>query len=258
MLRLALAAVMAALLLPAVADASARQPKPTIVLVHGAFADASGWNDVTERLQDRGYTVLAPANPLRGVVDDTDYIRSVLDSIDGPIVLVGHSYGGFVMTHAAEGDPDVRALVYVAAFAPAEGETIEALTALNPGGALTDPDNLVIRQTPTGTDGYIAPSAFREVFAADLPRDRAAVMAASQRPADLATLTDPSGPPAWDDIPSWFVVATQDHTIPPATQRFMAERAGARTVEVRSSHVAMTSKPRPVTDVIIEAATTTG
>lgn len=242
----------------AAADRRPSRSRPTVVLVHGAFADASGWNDVTERLQDEGYTVLAAANPLRGVQSDAAYLRSVLDTIQGPVVLVGHSYGGFVMTNAAEGDPDVGALVYVAAFAPAEGETVEQLTGMNPGSGLADPANLVVRRHPDGADGYIAPGAFRQIFAADLPRADAAVLAASQRPADLATLRDRSGTPAWDDVPSWYVVAGRDNTIPPATQRFMAERAGSSTVELRASHVAMMSQPRAVARVIEAAAESVG
>lgn len=242
-------------------DASAsgpEEPLPTVVLVHGAFADASGWSDVTRRLQREGYTVLATANPLRSVDSDSEYLRSILDTIDGPIVLVGHSYGGFVMTNAAAGDPDVEALVYVAAFAPAAGETVEVLTGMNPGSGLADPHNLVVRPHATGADGYINPTVFREIFSADLPRHLTDVMAASQRGADLGTLFQPSGPPAWETIPSWYVVAAQDNTIPAATQRFMAQRAGATTVEVRSSHVVMMSHPNEVTSIIEQAAASVG
>ena len=238
---------------PASADGS-NEPLPTIVLVHGAFADASGWNDVTRRLQKDDYTVIATANPLRSVSSDAAYLKSILDTIEGPVVLVGHSYGGVVMTNAAAGDPDVEALVYVAAFAPDEGETVEALTGLNPGSGLADPANLVVRPHSAGADGYINPTAFHDVFAADLPRDVTDVMAASQRPADLGTLFEPSGPAAWETIPSWYVVASEDRTIPPATQRFMAGRAGATTTEIRSSHVVMMSHPKQVTDVIESAA----
>ena len=160
------AAISAAALSTAGGAASAdgsNEPRPTIVLVHGAFADASGWNDVTRRLQQDDYTVIATANPLRSVDSDAAYLKSILDTIDGPVVLVGHSYGGFVMTNAAAGDPDVKALVYVAAFAPAPGDTVEALTGMNPGSGLADPHNLVVRPHATGADGYINP--------ADVPRN---------------------------------------------------------------------------------------
>ena len=255
------AAISAAALSTAGAAASAdgsNETRPTVVLVHGAFADASGWNDVTRRLQRDDYTVIATANPLRSVDSDAAYLKSILDTIEGPVVLVGHSYGGFVMTNAAAGDPDVKALVYVAAFAPAPGDTVEALTGMNPGSGLADPHNLVVRPHATGADGYINPAVFREIFAADLPRHVTDVMAASQRPADVGTLFQPSGPAAWEGIPSWYVVASEDRTIPPATQRFMAERAGATTIEIRSSHVVMMSHPKQVSDVIESAAAAVG
>jgi pimeloyl-ACP methyl ester carboxylesterase len=232
--------------------------KPTIVLVHGAFADASGWAGVEQRLQRSGYTAIAPANPLRGVASDSAYIASVLASIDGPIVLVGHSYGGEVITNAATGNPNVKALVYIAAFAPDEGETAGMLATKFPGTGLT-PDNLVFRPYPladgtTGTDGYITPTVFHEVFCADVPATTAATMAASQRPAEVATLNQLSGVPAWKTIPSWYLVANQDHAIPPAVERFMAHRMTAHTVEIDSSHVAMISHPNAVTDLIKAAA----
>lgn len=243
---------------PAAFAGRAKTQRPTVVLVHGAFADASGWNDVTERLQKDGYDVIAPANPLRSVESDSAYIRSVLDTIDGPIVLVGHSYGGFVITNAAAGDDDVTALVYVAGFAPAAGDTVGGLTAMNPGSGLADPANLVVRPHPGGADAYIAPAAFRSIFAADVSKSTAAVMAASQRPTDVGTLFQPSGQPAWATIPSWYVVAADDQTLPPDTQRFMAERAGATITEIASSHVVMVSNPAGVTRVIEDAAESTG
>jgi pimeloyl-ACP methyl ester carboxylesterase len=234
------------------------EPKPTIVLVHGAFADASGWAGVEHRLQHRGYTVLAPANPLRGVASDAAYVASVLASISGPIVLVGHSYGGEVITNAATGNPNVKALVYIAAFAPDQGETSGTLANMFPGTGLTQA-NLVFRPYPitgggTGTDGYINPAVFRNVFCADVPRNTAMEMAASQRPAELATLGQPSGVPAWKTIPSWYLVANQDHAIPPAAERFMAHRMGAHTEQIDSSHVAMISHPKAVTELILDAA----
>ncbi|MBM7503737.1 alpha/beta fold hydrolase [Agromyces aurantiacus] len=255
----AAAATAISVAIPAAADVARApsEPKPTIVLVHGAFADASGWNDVTERLQKQGYTVLAASNPLRGLHTDAAYVRSILESIEGPIVLVGHSYGGAVITNAATGMANVEALVYVAAYALDEGERLVDANAL--GGGHTDlADHIVVRPYPGApegdADGYIDPAYFRELFAADLPKKQTAVMAASQRPAALQALFTPSGVPAWKAIPSWFVVASQDHTIPPEAERAMAERAGSTTVEIDSSHVVMMSHPGEVTDVILDAA----
>jgi pimeloyl-ACP methyl ester carboxylesterase len=230
--------------------------KPTIVLVHGAFADASGWNQVSESLQERGYTVIAPANPLRNLASDSAYISSILSTIEGPIVLVGHSYGGAVITNAATGHANVKALVYIAAFAPDAGERVGALAAMNPGSGLI-PQNLVIRPYPGGVDGYINPHVFHRVFAADVSDETAAVMGASQRPGDLGTLMEPSGTPAWKTIRSWYMVASNDNAIPAATERFMAKRMRATTVEVESSHVAMISHPREATDLILDAVEAT-
>jgi pimeloyl-ACP methyl ester carboxylesterase len=237
------------------AEALGRQDgllKPTIVLVHGAWADASGWNGVAERLQSDGYTVVAPANPLRGLPTDAAYLSSVLDTVPGPVVVAGHSYGGMVMTNAAAGRPNVKALVYIAAFAPDLGDTVGGLGAMNPGSEL-GPATLLFRPHPTGLDVYIAPDSFRSVFAADISARATALMAAGQRPIDAAALGQPSGVPAWQTIPSWYLVATQDHAIPPATQRFMAQRAAAITVEASTSHAAMVAKPRPVTELILDA-----
>lgn len=237
-------------------------PKPTVVLVHGAFADASSWYEVTERLLDRGYPVVAPSNPLRGLDTDVQYLRDVLASVEGPIVLVGHSYGGFVVTNAATGDPDVKALVYVAAFAPDAGESVGSISQSAPGSLLT-PDRLSVHAY-TGPDGEvhhegtIAVSSYREVFAADVSRKDAHVYAVSQKPTDLSILEAASGEPAWRTIPTWTVVATQDQVIPPAAQRVMAERADARVVEVRASHSVALSKPRDVVAVIERAARAAG
>ena len=229
-----------------------RGPKPTIVLVHGAWADASGWNGVAERLERQGYSVIAPANPLRSVDGDSQYLASVVATISGPVILVGHSYGGVLITNAATGNPNVKALVYVAAFAPDSGETLGQLLAMNPGSEAVPP-NLTFRPYPGGVDVYITPSAFHEVFCADVQQKTADVMAAEQRPLEAATLAQASGTPAWKTIPSWYLVAKDDHAIPPATERFMAQRAGATTREVRSSHVAMISRPDDVTDLILDA-----
>ncbi|MBO9556018.1 alpha/beta hydrolase [Cellulomonas sp.] len=234
--------------------------KPTIVLVHGAFADASGWGGVITRLQAQGFPVYAPANPLRGIATDAAYVRSFLSTIEGPVVLVGHSYGGAVITNAAVGADNVRALVYVAAFALAEGESVADALAL--GG---DPVDLgpvfVVRPFPGAgegnADGYINPAVFSQAFCQDLPEDVAAVMAASQRPAALAGLSEPSGTPAWKTVPSWYLVGVQDHLIPAAAARAMAARAGATTVEVDSSHVAMISHPDETTALILAAVDAT-
>jgi pimeloyl-ACP methyl ester carboxylesterase len=258
---LTLAALVAALMAFAPTPARAKEPaKPTIVLVHGAFADASGWARVIDRLADRGYPVLAPANPLRGVAADSAYLRSFLATVPGPIVLAGHSYGGFVMTNAATGNPNVRALVYIAAFAPDAGDTVQSLSTLGTGGML-GPATLTIRPFPApdgsqGLEAYIALDAFREVFAADLPRKRARAMALSQRPAALQTLGEPSGPPAWKTIPSWYLVAGRDNAIGADVERAMAARIHPReTVEVKhASHAVMVSRPDRVSDLILDAA----
>ena len=231
----------------------ASHPKPTIVLVHGAWADSSGWNASVEQLQKKGYTALAVATPLRSLHGDAAYLSSVLASIEGPIVLVGHSYGGMVLTNAATGNPNVKALVYIAAFAPDEGEKQIELILKNPGSEI-GPDTLTVRPYPGGNDSYITPSVFHRIFAHDVSKNTAAVMAATQRPFDLGILEELSGPPAWKSIPSWYLVATEDRAIPPATQRFMAERAGATVAKVRASHVPMNSRPSAVTDLILDAA----
>jgi len=237
--------------------ATPSRDKPTIVLVHGAFADSSGWSVVAAGLQAQGYPVLAFANPLRGVQYDSAYLRSVLDTIPGPIVLVGHSYGGAVITNASTGDPDIRSLVYLAAYALDEGETVQQANAL--GGGQTDlGDHLVIRPfpgaAPGDADATIDPAYFRELFAQDLPRAVTATMAATQRPAALAAFGTPSGVPGWKSIPTWYMVAKQDRTIPPVAERAMAARAGSTTVEVNSSHVPMLSQPLAVLALITRAS----
>jgi pimeloyl-ACP methyl ester carboxylesterase len=244
----------------AVPQPATRRPKPaktTVVLVHGAFADASSWNSVIPLLQARGYPVYAPANPLRGIATDADYLRTFLSTIPGPITLVGHSYGGAVITNAATGNASVTALVYIAAYALAEGETIGAANELGGGTALLG-QHIQVRPFPgsgtTDADAYIDPLFFREVFAQDLPQHRTAVMAATQRPLVASALGTPSGKPAWLSIPSWYLVATGDHAIPPQAEAAMAKRAHAHTVRIASSHVAMLSHPQRVTDLILTAA----
>ncbi|RKH64308.1 alpha/beta fold hydrolase [Corallococcus aberystwythensis] len=230
--------------------------KPTIVLVHGAFADASGWADVSKRLQRQGYTVHAFANPLRSISGDAEHLRYFLGTLTGPIVLVGHSYGGAVITNAATGNPNVKALVYIAAYALDAGETISEANTLG-GGHSELSEHLILRPFPGGgtsdADAYIDPAFFHELFAGDLRAKDAAVAAASQRPAAVSIFNAPSGPPAWKTIPSWYLVAHDDNTIPPEAERFMARRARSRTIEIRSSHVAMVSHPEVVTELIVKA-----
>jgi pimeloyl-ACP methyl ester carboxylesterase len=237
--------------------AAERSAKPTIVLVHGAFADSSGWNDVITRLTKRGYPVLAFSNPLRGPVADGEYLRQFLSTIRGKVVLVGHSYGGAVITNAATGNPHVKSLVYVAAYAPKAGESVAAANELG-GGHTAVTDHLVIRPYPGAPEGdgdaYIDPTWFHRLFAQDLPRAVTGPMAVSQRPGALAALVTPSGEPAWKTVPSWYLVAKQDRIIPPQAERRMAKRAGAKTVVIDSSHVAMMSHPKEVTALIRKAA----
>ncbi|MEU6765023.1 alpha/beta hydrolase [Streptomyces sp. NPDC046853] len=240
--------------------AEKKEPKPTVVLVHGAFADASGFNDTIARLQKDGFPVIAPANPLRDAAQDAAYISSVVDSIDGPVILAAHSYGGFVITNAARGHDNVKALVYMGAFAPDKGESALQLAEQFPGSELGGA--LITRQYPVpggdpGTDGYIDPAKFRSVFAADLPASRTRLMAATQRPGSLQGLSGASGVPAWKAIPSWYLIPTADKVIPPAAQRFMAKRAGSKVTEIRSSHVVMISHPDAAAKIIKSAYTAT-
>jgi pimeloyl-ACP methyl ester carboxylesterase len=234
--------------------------KPTIVLVHGAWADASSWDGEIRRLQADGYPVVAPANPLRSLSGDAAYIASVLKTIKGPIVLVGHSYGGAVITNAATGNPNVKALVYIDAFVPAQGESVLQLAAKNPGSQLP----ASITEAPytqgsgqTGVDVYIKTADFRSAFAGDVPPAKADLMAVTQRPVTLAALSEKSSAPAWKSIPSWYLVGRQDEAVPPATQLFMANRAHSHTVEIDASHASLVSHPAAVTKLIRRAAHST-
>ena len=236
---------------------------PTVVLIHGAFADASGWGGVISRLTAAGHTAYAPANPLRSVSADSAYVRAFVSTIDGPVVLVGHSYGGAVITNAAVGADNVKALVYIAAFALDEGESAGAGTDLGSDGPPPDLTQVVdIRPFPDAGEGngdaYLKVEIFPQTFCQDLPAELAAAMAAGQRPAALATLVEPSGPPAWKTVPSWYLVASEDRVIPPAAERVMAARAGATVVEIDSSHVAMISHPDEVTALIRQAIDAVG
>jgi pimeloyl-ACP methyl ester carboxylesterase len=232
--------------------------KPTVVLIHGAFADASAWNGVIGRLQKDGYPVIAPANPLRSLSGDSSYIKSVLEQTPGPLVVVGHSYGGAVITNAAAGNGNVKALVYVDAFLPAVGEKTVDL-----GGADSELPTAIEFKAfppfgPTDVDIYLKKDRLRAVFAADVSAKTAALMWASQRPLAAATGAELTTAEAWKTIPSWAVIGLQDRTITPDALRSMAMRAHAHIVEINSSHVPMISHPDAVTDVIEKAAEATG
>ncbi|MGH8171940.1 MAG: alpha/beta fold hydrolase [Rhodanobacteraceae bacterium] len=231
--------------------------KPTIVLVHGAFADASSWNGVIRILEKDGYPVVAAANPLRSVKGDADYIGDIVASLNTPVVLVGHSYGGSVISEAANGHANVKALVYVAAFAPDAGETAAGLSGKYPGSTLGPTLAPPVNLSAGGKDLYIQQDKFFAQFAADVPAAEAAVMAATQRPVTDAALNEASTAPAWKDIPAWFVYGEKDKNIPAQAQAFMAERAHAKeTVVVKgASHVVMISNPERVAKVIENAAT---
>jgi pimeloyl-ACP methyl ester carboxylesterase len=236
----------------------ATKTDPTIVLVHGAFADASSWNGVAELLLEQGHDVVAPANPLRGIAADSDYIASAVSQIDGPVLLVGHSYGGAVNTNAATGLAKVVGLVYVAAFAPDEGERLGEVEEGSKDSVLNTA--LIPSQYPTGNGGETAtefainPDLFQEAFAADLSAEKTTLMAATQRPVAELAFSEPSGSPAWKTLPSWAVVGTGDKAAGADITRSMAERAGADIVEVEGSHVIMVSQPQAVFDVIVTAA----
>lgn len=248
--------------------ASAQPPatKPTIVLVHGAWADASSWSAVTQRLQALGYNVVAPANPLEGLSTDSATISDFLQTIAGPIVLVGHSYGGAVITNAATGNANVKALVYIDAYIPDQGDTVFGLTAAQPGSCVgPDAFNLVpFPGAPSGdADAYlrVGPNktypGFASCFANGLSSQEAALLAASQRPAALSAGTEPSGPPAWKQIPSWDLIGTADHVIPPAEQLFMAHRADAHITEVDAGHLSLISHPGATVGIILKAVQAT-
>jgi pimeloyl-ACP methyl ester carboxylesterase len=242
--------------------AAATGPKPTIVLVHGAWADASSWTPVIERLQKAGYTVDAPPNPLQGLAYDSAYIASYLKQISGPVILVGHSYGGAVITDAATGDANVKALVYIAGWAPAKGETLEGLNDSKLGQEI--PALPLIATPYTEQDGTptdeltITPADFPYYFVDnELPAYEADALAAEQRPLSVLALTQASTTPAWKTIPSWYMVADGDRAIAPNLERFMAKRMHAHTVDVNGPHLLMLTNPGAVTHLIEEAATAT-
>ncbi|MEU2176333.1 MULTISPECIES: alpha/beta hydrolase [Nocardia] len=248
-----LAMVSVAAVAGATAPAAASSAPPTIVLVHGAFADTTSWDGVATRLRADGYRVVTPDNPLRGPVGDAAAVERTLSSIDGPIVLVGHSYGGAVITNVD--DPDVQAVVYIAAFAPREGEPIAiALDPIRFPGSRLQPPALALKPVDTGLDGYVEPAYFHEVFAQDVDAATTATMIAHQRSIAATTNIEPSGPASWSTTPSWYLVSAEDRVIPPAAQRFMAERMGAHTSEVTASHAVLVSQPAAVAAIIEQAA----
>ena len=235
---------------------SATPDTPTVVLVHGAFADASSWNGVIERLLAKGLPVTAPPNPLRGIKADSAYIASVLEQIDGSVLLVGHSYGGAVITNAATDRPNVVGLVYVAAFAPDENELLGQVEAGSKDSVLNSalvPHRYPTADGGTATEFSIDPAKARNAFAGDLSDQEAALIAATQRPISELAFSEPNGPPAWKHLPSWAVVATGDKAAGTDVVRSMAERAGATITELDGSHVIMVSQPQAVTDVVMQA-----
>jgi pimeloyl-ACP methyl ester carboxylesterase len=256
----ALAAVLALVAVPMSAYAGDRghpKPKPTIVLVHGAWADGSSWNGVTARLVHDGYTVRVPPNPLRSLPDDSATIADFLSTLSGPIVLVGHSYGGAVITNAATGNRNVKALVYVDAFAPAQGESILPLAGADSALAV-DPatvfDFVPYPGAPAGdVDLYLKHDTFVTSFASGVPRRQAEQLYPSQRPLALRAGNDLSGPPAYASIPSWYVLGTRDQIITPAAQLFMATRAHSKITRIPAGHLGLITKPGPITKVIEQA-----
>ena len=231
--------------------------RPTVVLVHGAFADGSSWNGVIERLQAEGVQVTAPANPLRGISIDSAYIASLLEQIPGPVLAVGHSYAGALITNAATKANNVVGLVYVCAFAPDEGERLGDVSSTSKDSILNT--GLMPLKYPTGEGQETAvelamdPEKFHDIFAADLPAEQTAIVAATQRPVAELAFSEPNGEPAWKNLPSWAVVATGDKAAGSDVVRSMAERAGATITEVEGSHVIMISQPQVVTKVILRA-----
>jgi pimeloyl-ACP methyl ester carboxylesterase len=250
-------ALSALVLMPALAGAQAGVPLPTVVLVHGAWDRPAGWDGVAARLRAAGYPVVVPDNPLRTLSGDAAAIGRVLHGVTGPIVLVGHSYGGMVITNAALNNPRIKALVYIAAFAPDQGETALGLIARSPGSLLLPallPVPFIGPDHRLGVNTTINPLLFPTVFAQDAPPRAARMMAVTQRPATFASGAGKSGVPAWRTIPSWYMVARNDRIIPPAVERFMAQRAHAITVEIASSHAAQVAHPAEVANLILTAA----
>ncbi|MBM0275426.1 alpha/beta fold hydrolase [Micromonospora tarensis] len=229
--------------------------KTTVVLVHGAFAESGGWGPVIELVRAQGHQVISAANPLRSVAFDAGQVRALVDSIDGPVVLVGHSYGGMVISKAAAGADNVKSLVFVAAFAPESGDSAVTLSGKFPGSTLAQ----TLRPVPLpdgNQDMYVAQELYRNQFAADVPAEVTRVMAATQRPITLAALEEPAdGAQAWATTPSFFLISEADKNIPAAAQHFMAERATGEAVSIDgASHAVFASHPAEVADLILRAA----
>ena len=232
---------------------------PTVVLVHGGFADASYWAPVIKELQAHDVPVLAPPNPLRGLAQDAEYLASFVNQIDGPVLLVGHSYGGAVISVAGASTPNAVGLVFVAAFALDEGESFAEIFAryeATPLVGAVRPSTYPLENGSTAVELTIAPELYRESFAADVPEDLTRILAVSQRPF-AAIFEDRAAAAAWKTLPAWAVVATSDNAIPPAGERFMAERAGARPIEIDASHSIALSQPIAVADLIRTAVEST-
>jgi pimeloyl-ACP methyl ester carboxylesterase len=231
--------------------------KPTIVLVHGAFAESASWNSVIDALADTGHSVIAAANPLRDPVADAASVADVVRSVEGPVVLAAHSYGGAVISNVPAEAGEIIGLVYVNGFAPEPGESAFSLAAQFPGSMLGEETLRPVPRSDGTTDLYIVPDRFHDLFCPDVPAPEAARMAVTQRPATQEALFAPSGDrPLWHERPSWFVIGEEDRIIPAELQRFMAERAGARrTIEIPgASHALTVSQPRATADLIVEAA----
>ena len=230
---------------------------PTIVLVHGAFAESSSWDDVIDPLLDAGHPVIAAANPLRGLAADAAAVADVVRAVEGPVVLAAHSYGGAVISNVPGDAGEIVGLVYANGFAPEPGEHCFQLAGMFPGSMLGEETARPVPRSDGTTDLYVAPDSFHDIFCQDVPAPQAALMAITQRPATQEALTEPSGDhPLWKDVPSWFLIGEEDHIIPAALQRYMAERAGAhRTIEIPSaSHAITVSQPEATARLILEAA----
>src|SRR4051794_6924050 len=230
--------------------------RSTIVLVHGAFAESASWDGVIEPLVAEGHSVVAAANPLRGVASDAQSVSDLVRSIEGPVVLVAHSYGGAVISNVDSDAGDIAGLVYVNGFAPEPGENCFGLAGMFPGSMLGEATVRPVSRSDGTTDLYVALDSFHDVFCQDVPAPQAALLAATQRPATQEALVEPSGDPLWKDVPSWFLIGEEDRIIPAALQRFEAERAGARRTVAcpGASHAAAVSQPGVVAELILEAA----